>query len=116
MAHAATTTAGVTSASGIGPMLKVTGLRVAYGGIQAVKGISFEVLTGELVSLIGANGAGKTTTLKSIARLLPLTSGSLAASRVSAWISQRRLASRLPYGTLTVLTATSSPVSTWRAR
>ena len=47
-------------------MLKVTGLKVAYGGIQAVKGVSFEVLEGELVSLIGANGAGKTTTLKAI--------------------------------------------------
>ncbi len=48
------------------PMLKVTGLKVAYGGIQAVKGVSFEVHAGELVSLIGANGAGKTTTLKAI--------------------------------------------------
>ena len=47
-------------------MLKVTGLTVAYGGIQAVKGVSFEVNAGELVSLIGANGAGKTTTLKAI--------------------------------------------------
>ena len=47
-------------------MLKVTGLKVAYGGIQAVKGVSFEVNQGELVSLIGANGAGKTTTLKAI--------------------------------------------------
>ena len=47
-------------------MLKVTGLKVAYGGIQAVKGVSFEVSEGELVSLIGANGAGKTTTLKAV--------------------------------------------------
>jgi branched-chain amino acid transport system ATP-binding protein len=47
-------------------MLKVSGLKVAYGGIQAVKGVSFEVQEGELVSLIGANGAGKTTTLKAI--------------------------------------------------
>jgi branched-chain amino acid transport system ATP-binding protein len=47
-------------------LLKVTDLKVAYGGIQAVKGVSFEVREGELVSLIGANGAGKTTTLKAI--------------------------------------------------
>ena len=47
-------------------LLKVNGLKVAYGGIQAVKGVSFEVMEGELVSLIGANGAGKTTTLKAI--------------------------------------------------
>ncbi|MBU6259589.1 MAG: ABC transporter ATP-binding protein [Burkholderiales bacterium] len=50
-------------------MLQVSGLKVAYGGIHAVKGISFEVLQGELVSLIGANGAGKTTTLKAITGL-----------------------------------------------
>jgi branched-chain amino acid transport system ATP-binding protein len=48
------------------PLLKITGLKVAYGGIQAVKGVSFEVNPGELVSLIGANGAGKTTTLKAV--------------------------------------------------
>lgn len=48
------------------PLLKVSGLKVAYGGIQAVKGVNFEVFPGELVSLIGANGAGKTTTLKAI--------------------------------------------------
>jgi branched-chain amino acid transport system ATP-binding protein len=47
-------------------LLQVNALKVAYGGIQAVKGISFEVHEGELVSLIGANGAGKTTTLKAI--------------------------------------------------
>ncbi|MGH6624180.1 MAG: ABC transporter ATP-binding protein [Burkholderiaceae bacterium] len=47
-------------------VLRVAGLKVAYGGIQAVKGIDLEIRTGELVTLIGANGAGKTTTLKAI--------------------------------------------------
>jgi len=47
-------------------VLKIEGLKVAYGGIQAVKGIDLEVCEGELVTLIGANGAGKTTTLKAI--------------------------------------------------
>ena len=58
-------------------MLKVTGLKVAYGGIQAVKGVSFEVLEGELVSLIGANGAGKSTTLKAITGLQPAAAGDI---------------------------------------
>lgn len=56
-------------------MLKVTGLKVAYGGIQAVKGASFEVNQGELVSLIGANGAGKTTTLKAVTGIQPVAAG-----------------------------------------
>ena len=52
-------------------VLKVSGLKVAYGGIKAVKGIDLEVNKGELVTLIGANGAGKTTTLKAITGTLP---------------------------------------------
>jgi branched-chain amino acid transport system ATP-binding protein len=58
-------------------LLKVSGLKVAYGGIQAVKGVDFEVHAGELVSLIGSNGAGKTTTMKAITGLLPLTAGDI---------------------------------------
>ena len=58
-------------------LLKVSGLKVAYGGIQAVKGIDFEVREGELVSLIGANGAGKTTTLKAITGLQPVAAGDI---------------------------------------
>ncbi len=58
-------------------LLKVSGLKVAYGGIQAVKGANFEVRQGELVSLIGANGAGKTTTLKAITGLQPVADGSI---------------------------------------
>ena len=52
-------------------VLKISGLKVAYGGIKAVKGIDLEVNRGELVTLIGANGAGKTTTLKAITGTLP---------------------------------------------
>ncbi len=52
-------------------VLKIAGLKVAYGGIKAVKGIDIEVNEGELVTLIGANGAGKTTTLKAITGTLP---------------------------------------------
>ena len=58
-------------------LLKVSGLKVAYGGIQAVKGVSFEVRQGELVSLIGANGAGKTTTLKAITGTQPAAAGDI---------------------------------------
>jgi branched-chain amino acid transport system ATP-binding protein len=56
-------------------MLEVTGLKVSYGGINAVKGIDFRVGPGELVTLIGANGAGKTTTLKTLAGLLRPAAG-----------------------------------------
>ncbi len=58
-------------------LLKVTSLKVAYGGIQAVKGVSFEVHEGELVSLIGANGAGKSTTLKAVTGLQPAAAGDI---------------------------------------
>jgi len=58
-------------------LLKVSGLKVAYGGIQAVKGVDFEVRQGELVSLIGANGAGKTTTLKAVTGTLAAAGGSI---------------------------------------
>jgi branched-chain amino acid transport system ATP-binding protein len=59
------------------PLLVLSNVAVAYGGIRAIKGISLEVRQGEIVSMIGANGAGKTTTLKSIMRLLPLASGTI---------------------------------------
>lgn len=57
-------------------MLKIENLRVNYGGIEAVKGISFEVPDGAIVTLIGANGAGKSTTLRSIVGLVKPASGS----------------------------------------
>jgi len=56
-------------------LLNVRDVKVAYGGIQAVKGVGLEVREGELVSLIGSNGAGKTTTMKAITGLLALGGG-----------------------------------------
>ncbi|ACB33035.1 ABC transporter-related protein [Leptothrix cholodnii SP-6] len=56
-------------------LLRISGLKVAYGGIQAVKGVTLEVREGELVSLIGANGAGKTTTLKAVTGIQPIADG-----------------------------------------
>ena len=56
-------------------LLKVTNLVVSYGGIEALKGISFEVDQGQIVTLIGANGAGKSTTLRTISGLVPPKDG-----------------------------------------
>ena len=58
-------------------MLKVKDLKVNYGGIEALKGISFDVEQGQIVTLIGANGAGKSTTLRAISGLLPLREGTI---------------------------------------
>ena len=58
-------------------VLSIQGLKVAYGGIQAVKGVDLEVRAGELIALIGANGAGKTTTLKAITGTLQPAAGDI---------------------------------------
>lgn len=58
-------------------LLKVAGLQVSYGGIQAVKGVDFEVREGELVCLIGSNGAGKTTTMKAVTGTLAASAGEI---------------------------------------
>ena len=58
-------------------VLEVRGLRVAYGGIVAVKGVDLRIDAGELVCVIGANGAGKTTTLKALAGLLTVSAGAI---------------------------------------
>lgn len=58
-------------------LLDVTGLKVHYGGIHALSGISFQVEKGQIVSLIGANGAGKSTTLRAITSLVPVAGGKI---------------------------------------
>src|SRR5690349_22105027 len=59
------------------PMLEVDDLHVSYGAIEAVKGISFTVERGQVVTLIGGNGAGKTTTLRTLSGLLKPTQGDI---------------------------------------
>ena len=58
-------------------ILKIKDLKVNYGGIEAVKGVSFDVPEGEIVTLIGANGAGKSSTLRAIAGLVKPAAGSI---------------------------------------
>jgi len=58
-------------------MLKVDRIRSGYGSMEILKGISLEIMEGEIVSIIGANGAGKTTLLMSISRIIPLFSGAV---------------------------------------
>ncbi|MEA5059454.1 MAG: ABC transporter ATP-binding protein [Clostridia bacterium] len=72
-------------------MLEVKDLRVNYGGIEALKGISFEVNEGEIVTLIGANGAGKSTTLKAISGLVSAGAGSIVynGETISGYDSQK---------------------------
>jgi branched-chain amino acid transport system ATP-binding protein len=59
------------------PLLELADVKVAYGGIEALKGISLKVYPGEVACMIGANGAGKTTTLKAIMGLVPLATGTI---------------------------------------
>ncbi len=74
-------------------LLEVRGMSVGFGGIEAVKGVAFDVGEGELVTLIGANGAGKTTTLKAITRTLPVSRSSgtvvFAGERIDALPAHR---------------------------
>ena len=58
-------------------MLKIENLKVSYGAIEAVKGISLEVPDGKIVTLIGSNGAGKSTTLRAVTGLVPSAEGSI---------------------------------------
>jgi len=78
-------------------LLKVKGLKVAYGGIQAVKGVDMEVREGELVTLIGSNGAGKTTTIRMIAGLTLPDAGELVVAGCRAGERSDELRARVGY-------------------
>ncbi len=73
------------------PLLSVKNLKVSYGAIEAVKGISFDIFPREIVSLIGANGAGKTTTLRAVSGLLPSTGEILLKGQPTSGISPHNL-------------------------
>jgi len=60
-------------------LLSVENLRVSYGNIKALHGLSFEIAAGEIVCIIGANGAGKSTTLRALSRLVPVEAGTRMA-------------------------------------
>ncbi len=76
-------------------LLKVEDVNVYYGAIHAIKGVSFHVDEGEIVTLIGANGAGKSTTLKTVSGLLRSRTGSIAfAGRRIDGVSAHRLVER----------------------
>ena len=84
-------------------LLKISGLQVAYGGIQAVKGVDLEVREGELVTLIGSNGAGKTTTMKAITGGLPIQGGDIeymgkSIKGVGAWELVKQGLAMVPEG------------------
>ena len=84
-------------------LLKISGLQVAYGGIQAVKGVDLEVREGELVTLIGSNGAGKTTTMKAITGVLPIQGGDIeymgkSIKGVGAWELVKQGLAMVPEG------------------
>ena len=75
-------------------MLKVRDLVVAYGGIEALKGISIDVPDGQIVTLIGANGAGKSTLLRTIMGLVKPQSGTVEYND-AAWLLQYQMESML---------------------
>ncbi|MCS6810740.1 MAG: ABC transporter ATP-binding protein [Tepidimonas sp.] len=84
-------------------LLQVTGLKVSYGGIKAVKGIDLEVREGELVTLIGSNGAGKTTTMKAITGMLLAEGGDIvyqgqSIRGVGSWDLVKRGLAMVPEG------------------
>jgi branched-chain amino acid transport system ATP-binding protein len=102
MPDADATTAGGSAAAG-SKLLEVTDLRLSYGRIEALHGISLEVVEGEVVALIGANGAGKSTTMRAISGLRPLAGGRIwfageDISRLRADLRVRRGLCQAPEG------------------
>ena len=107
-------------------MLKIDGLTVAYGAIEALHGISMEVAQGEVVALLGANGAGKTTLLRTISGLLRPKSGEVrfegeALGRSSAESRVKRGIAHVPEGRrifpgLTVMENLDVATTIWRRR
>ncbi|GHU47136.1 ABC transporter ATP-binding protein [Spirochaetia bacterium] len=79
------------------PLLKVSNLTVHYGAIQALRGISFEVANGEIITLIGSNGAGKTTTLHALSNIIKKTAGTVYfdGNNISAMPPERIVAAGL---------------------
>jgi branched-chain amino acid transport system ATP-binding protein len=75
-------------------LLSVKDLNVFYGGIHAIKGLSFEVKKGEIVSLVGANGAGKTTTLRAISGILPFKGEVKFGAEILNGVAPHRIVSR----------------------
>ncbi len=79
------------------PLLQLDGLNVAYGHVEAVKGLSLDVHSGEMVALVGANGAGKSTTLLALSGLVRPRSGSIRweGQDITRWPAHRRVAGGL---------------------
>ncbi|HXK49842.1 MAG TPA: ABC transporter ATP-binding protein [Clostridiales bacterium] len=79
-------------------MIKVKNLNISLGGLHIIKGISFDVIEGEYLSLIGPNGAGKSTILKSLCKIVPFTSGSVHVSGQDITVcTGKQLASEITY-------------------
>ena len=95
-------------------LLQVEHLALAYGGIEAVKGVDLQVVPGELVSLIGSNGAGKTTTLKAITGGMPAQAGRILyqgsdIAGLGAWDLVRQGLCMVPEGRVILMTAYGTP-------
>ena len=73
------------------PILKIEDLQVNYGGIEAVKGISFEVQEGQIVTLIGSNGAGKSSTLRTISGLVKPSGGKITFAGENITAAMKRV-------------------------